>query len=56
MKTDFEEIKRTTDIVRVVESYGIALRPAGADFIGLCPFHEDANPSLRVTAAKGLFR
>jgi DNA primase len=55
-RLDFDQIKRATDIVRVIESYGIALRAAGADHVGLCPFHEDRNPSLRVTAAKGLFR
>lgn len=56
MKVDFEQIKRTTDIVRVVASYGIELKRAGQDYVGLCPFHDDHNPSLRVTPAKGLFR
>ena len=56
MKPDFEQIKKSTDIVRVVESYGIALKREGKDFVGLCPFHEDKTPSLRVTPGKGLFR
>ena len=56
MKVDFDQIKRTTDLVRVVESYGIRLRKVGKDHVGLCPFHDDHQPSLRVTAAKGLFR
>jgi DNA primase catalytic core len=56
MKVDFQEIKASTDLVRVVESYGIALKKAGQDHVGLCPFHEDRTPSLRVTQAKGLFR
>jgi DNA primase len=56
MKVDFDQIKRTTDIVRVVESYGIKLRKVGQDHVGLCPFHDDHKPSLRVTASKGLFR
>ena len=55
MNPDFEQIKKTTDIVRVVESYGIALRKVGADHVGLCPFHEDSKPSLHVTQGKGLF-
>jgi DNA primase catalytic core len=55
MNPDFEHIKKTTDIVRVVESYGIALRKVGADHVGLCPFHEDKKPSLHVTQSKGLF-
>ena len=56
MNPDFDQIKRGTDIVRVVEGYGIALKREGKDFVGLCPFHEDTSPSLRVTPAKGLFR
>ncbi len=56
MNPDFGQIKKTTDIVAVVESYGIALKKVGADHVGLCPFHEDKKPSLRVTAGKGLFR
>jgi len=55
MNPDFDHIKKTTDIVRVVESYGIALRKVGADHVGLCPFHEDKKPSLHVTQGKGLF-
>lgn len=56
MTLDFDRIKKTTDIVAVVESYGLALKKVGADHVGLCPFHEDKKPSLRVTAGKGLFR
>ena len=56
MKVDFDQIKRTTDIVRVIEGYGIALKKSGRDYVGLCPFHDDHHPSLRVTPAKGLFR
>lgn len=56
MNPDFDQIKKSTDIVRVVESYGIALKREGKDFVGLCPFHEDKEPSLRVTPGKGLFR
>jgi DNA primase len=55
MKPDFDEIKRGTDIVRVIESYGVALKKTGQDHVGLCPFHEDKKPSLHVTPGKGLF-
>ncbi len=56
MKVDFDQIKRTTDLVRVVESHGIALKKVGRDHVGLCPFHDDHKPSLRVTGGKGLWR
>ena len=55
MKPDFDAIKRTTDIVRVIEGYGIVLKKTGQDHVGLCPFHEDKKPSLHVTASKGLW-
>jgi DNA primase catalytic core len=56
MNPDFDAIKASTDIVRVIESYGIALKAEGKDHVGLCPFHDDHTPSLRVTAGKGVFR
>jgi DNA primase catalytic core len=55
MKPDFERIKATTDIVRVIEGYGVTLKKTGQDHVGLCPFHDDKKPSLHVTPAKGLF-
>jgi len=53
---EIERIKRETDLAAVVRSRGVALKPAGGDLIGLCPFHPDENPSLHVTPAKRLWR
>jgi DNA primase catalytic core len=50
-----ERIKAEVAVERLVESSGIALRKSGKDRIGLCPFHEDAEPSLVVTPAKNLW-
>lgn len=55
MNPDFDHIKKTTDIVRVVESCGVVLKKAGADHVGKCPFHEDGQASLSVSAVKGVF-
>ena len=55
MTPDFDQIKKTTDIAAVMQRYGIELKKQGADYVGLCPFHDDHKPSLRVTPAKGLF-
>ena len=53
---DFDQIKKTTDIARVVESYGVVLRKTSSDhFKGLCPFHEEKTPSFSVTPSNGLF-
>jgi DNA primase len=42
-----KQVKAANDIVEVVGSY-VALRPAGATFKGLCPFHDDRRPSFQV--------
>jgi len=47
-------IQQATDIVDLVGE-AIALRPAGREFKGLCPFHEDTNPSMSVSPQKQIF-
>ncbi|MBP9912343.1 MAG: toprim domain-containing protein [Opitutaceae bacterium] len=53
---ELENIKRNADLAAVVRSRGVALKAQGGDLVGLCPFHEDKNPSLHVTPGKGLWR
>ncbi len=53
---EIERIKRESDLAAVVRSRGVALKPQGGDLVGLCPFHDDKNPSLHVTPAKRLWR
>jgi DNA primase catalytic core len=55
MKPDFDQIKRTTDLVRVVENYGVKLKKTGRNYVGRCCFHDDKTPSLIVTPEKGLW-
>ena len=55
-RVDFEAIKRTADLVAVIQRHGVELQREGKDWIGLCPFHDDKKPSLRVTPGKGLWR
>ena len=50
-----EQVKKHADIVKVVSSYQ-ALTQKGKDFVGLCPFHDDKNPSMSVSPAKRIFR
>jgi len=52
---DFDQIKKTTDIVRVVESYGVTLKKGAKEFVGRCPFHEDNSGHLYVNREKGVF-
>ncbi|HLN27640.1 MAG TPA: DNA primase [Gemmataceae bacterium] len=48
-------IKQANDIVDVVGSY-VTLRPVGAKFKGLCPFHDDHRPSFDVDPRRQNYR
>ncbi|MBN1615824.1 MAG: toprim domain-containing protein, partial [Spirochaetales bacterium] len=50
-----DEIKDKVDIVSLFASFGVELTKKGSSFVGLCPFHDDHNPSLSVDQGKGLF-
>ena len=43
----------TADIVDVVSDF-VALKKRGANWIGLCPFHNDRRPSFYVSRVKGI--
>ena len=45
---DAAAIKRDRPLVDVLAGYGVELRPAGGVLLGLCPFHDDHEPSLLV--------
>ncbi len=42
------------DIIDVISSY-IDVRKVGANFVALCPFHDDKTPSMSISATKGLY-
>ncbi len=50
-----EEIRSRVDIVEVVSAY-TRLKPAGKNFMGLCPFHADKKPSFSVTPSFQSYR
>ncbi|WP_374729018.1 CHC2 zinc finger domain-containing protein [Thiolapillus sp.] len=41
--------------MRLVESSGIELKKHGKDYLGLCPFHDDKEPSLVISPDKNLW-
>ena len=52
-KETVERILDTADIVEVVSDF-VHLRRRGANYIGLCPFHNEKTPSFSVSRAKGI--
>lgn len=50
-----EQIKIQTDIVEVI-SEDIMLKKKGRNFVGLCPFHDDKNPSFYVSIDKQIYK
>ena len=49
---EIERLKADLAVERLVEASGVALKAAGKDLLGRCPFHEDREASLVVTPAK----
>jgi DNA primase len=52
---EIARLKETVAVERLVTGAGIALKRAGKDLLGRCPFHEDAEASLVVTPGKNLW-
>lgn len=58
MNLNFEkinEIRNSVDIADVISSY-ISLTPKGKNYFGVCPFHDDTNPSMSVSSSKQIYK
>jgi DNA primase len=49
-----DQVRAAADIVKIVGDY-VKLRKAGANFMGLCPFHQEKTPSFAVHPTKQIF-
>lgn len=49
------EIRNSVNIVNVISSY-INLIPKGKNYFGICPFHDDNNPSMSVSEDKQIYK
>jgi len=52
---EIERLKAEVPVERLASARGIRFERHGADLIGLCPFHEDHEPSLVITPSKNLW-
>ena len=49
------QVQEATDIIELIGEQ-VTLRPKGKEFAGLCPFHEDRNPSMFVSPQKQIYK
>ena len=49
------QVRQSSDIVDVVGSY-ISLTKKGANYVGICPFHNDHSPSFSVSRSKQIYK
>ncbi len=51
---EVDQVRAAADIVKIVGEY-VKLRKAGANYVGLCPFHQEKTPSFAVHPVKQFF-
>lgn len=49
-----EEVRSRNDIVDVISQY-VSLKKKGANYFGLCPFHNEKSPSFSVSPSKQMY-
>ncbi len=54
-KSVIDKVVQESDLVSIV-SNDIELFKKGANYVGLCPFHEDNNPSFTVSPEKNIYK
>jgi DNA primase len=54
-EAELDRLKASVPMAGLIEASGVVLSRQGADLAGLCPFHDDREPSLKVTPAKNLW-
>lgn len=50
-----EEIRSRSEIVDVISGY-VKLQRKGSNYVGVCPFHNDRNPSMSVNPPRQIYR
>jgi DNA primase catalytic core len=50
-----DRIKREVSVAELARQRGVDLKGSGDNLLGLCPFHEDHEPSLVITPSKNLW-
>lgn len=53
-KDIIEQVKDTANIVEVISEY-VSLKKQGVYYVGVCPFHDDHHPSMKVSPNRGTY-
>jgi DNA primase len=54
-QAEIDRVKQSTDLQTLVRARGVTLKRKGKQLVGLCPFHDDHEPSLIVDPKKQLW-
>ncbi len=54
-RSPIDDLLKHADIVNVISNY-INVTKKGRNFVALCPFHDDKNPSLQISRDKQIFK
>lgn len=52
---DFKNISAQADIVDVISHY-VHVEKKGKDYVAVCPFHNDTNPSMHISPSKQIYK
>jgi DNA primase len=54
-EAELERLKYDISLERLAATRVIALKPSGKNLLGLCPFHDDYEPSLSIDPVQNLW-
>ena len=52
---DINRVRQSADISEVISQY-IPIEKKGRNFVAICPFHDDNNPSLTISPDKQIYK
>lgn len=52
---DINRVRNSADISEVISQY-IPIEKKGRNFVAICPFHDDSNPSLTISPEKQIYK
>ena len=50
-----QQVMQRIDIVEVIGNF-LSMKKRGANYLALCPFHNEKTPSFNVNPARGVFK